>query len=67
MIVSMRKKPKPGQFFSVNGKVYRVMKRTNGCDGCVLNQIYLCPSIRDIRYNSFNPECAANGIIFVDI
>ena len=41
------------------------MKRKNGCEGCALNEIYLCPSIRDIRYDTFNPECAANGIIFV--
>lgn len=43
------------------------MKRTNGCDGCVLNQIYLCPSIRDVRYDGLNPQCAVNGIIFVNI
>ena len=61
----MKRSFKPGQFFWRNGKCYRVMKRKNGCEGCALNEIYLCPSIRDIRYDTFNPECAANGIIFV--
>lgn len=65
--MNKNKKLKPGQFIWFHKKCYRVKKRTNGCTGCVLNQIYLCPSIRDIRYAGFNPECAANGIIFVDV
>lgn len=58
---------KPGQFFWFNKKCYRVKRRTDGCNGCALNQIYLCPTIRDVRYSGFNPECAANGIIFVKV
>ena len=58
------KTPKPGQFVSIQNKVYRAVKRKDGCKGCILDDIYLCPNISDKRYHkTFN--CAENGIIIV--
>ena len=56
-----KKAPKPGQYCSINGKVYRAKKRTNGCNGCVLNTFVLCPGLFG------HIDCLQNGIIITDI
>ena len=57
------KTPKPGRFFKFNGSVFRARKRTNGCKGCVLNNIILCPNIVDSRNGTPPLECELWGII----
>lgn len=61
------KKPKPGQFCYINNKLFRFAKRTNGCIGCVLNEIWLCPAIVDRRYNNVPFNCAGDGVIIVNV
>lgn len=58
------KTPKPGQFMFINNKLCRAAKRTNGCKGCILDDIYLCPNISDKRYHK-GLNCEENGIIIV--
>lgn len=57
------KTPKSGQFFKFNGSIYRARKRTNGCKGCVLNNIILCPNIVDSRNGTPPLECESWDII----
>lgn len=57
------KTPKPGQFFKFNDSVFRVRKRTNGCKGCVLNNIILCPNIVDSRNGTPPLDCESWDII----
>ena len=57
------KTPKPGQLTVIDGIYYRAHKRTNGCYGCALKSIVLCPNVVDAR-NGVKPlECATNNII----
>lgn len=55
---------KPGQFASIRGIVYRAHKRTDGCKGCVLDDLLLCPCIIDKRYEQRTIDCSLDGIIF---
>lgn len=57
------KTPKPGQWFKLNDTVYRAMKRTNGCEGCILDDIILCPNIVDSRNGTPPLDCELNNII----
>lgn len=60
------KTPKPGQFCTIDGVVYRARKRTMNCTGCALNDFYRCPNITDSR--SEKPlNCAINNIILVKV
>ena len=59
----MTKYPKPGQYCSVNGVVYRAVKRTNGCQGCSLNNLLTCPGIIDSKTQSKEIDCATQNII----
>lgn len=60
------KTPKPGQFCTINGVVYRGKERTCGCRGCALDDIILCPNIQDTRYKKGQIlECSRNNIILV--
>lgn len=62
------KTPKPGQFCNINGAIFRAKKRVNGCEGCALNDLLLCPNIVDSRTNDEKPlECLENNIIFVKV
>lgn len=59
------KTPLPGQFTSINGIMYRAKRRTNGCEGCALNN-ELCPNIVD--YRKERPlNCIVNDIILIRI
>jgi len=62
------KQMKPGQIYhppNLNSNV-RIKKRTNGCEGCILDNPCICPDII-IRNdaNAERPHCAEHGIIFV--
>lgn len=62
------KTPKPGQFCTINGVVYRAKKRESlSCYGCALNSPILCPNIVDIRNGKRPLECSGNGIIFYKV
>ena len=60
------KTPKPGQFCTINKRVYRAKHRTNGCAGCALNDLIMCPNITDFRSRPVL-ECALNDIILVRV
>lgn len=61
------KTPKPGQFCTIGGIVYRAKKRTNECQGCALNNLFLCPNIVDRRTNKPELECELNNIILTKV
>ena len=61
------KTPKPGQFCTIGGVVYRAKKRTHECDGCALDSLILCPNIVDLRKNKPELECVLNNIILVRV
>ena len=61
------KTPKPGQFCTINGTVYRARKRTNDCHGCALDNIILCPNIVDPRYGTPKLDCVLNNIILTRV
>lgn len=46
----MTKYIKPGQLITINNCVYKAYKRVNGCQGCDLNDLSLCPCITDKRH-----------------
>lgn len=57
---------KPGQIVSVNDINYRAKKRTCGCEGCVLNDILLCPGVvvKDVGKKL---DCSVDGIILTSV
>ena len=57
------KTPKPGQLCTINNVVYRAAKRTNGCIGCALNNILICPRIVDSRNGTPPIDCYTEQII----
>lgn len=61
------KTPKPGQFCTINNEVYRAKRRTDGCTGCALDDLILCPNITDFRDKKPVLECALNDIILVKV
>lgn len=61
------KTPKPGQFCTIDGVVYRAKKRTHDCDGCALDNIILCPNIVDRRKDKPQLECELNNIILIKV
>ena len=60
----MSKKRKPGQIANVTGKMLRCTKREFGCEGCVLNDILLCPNCVK---NGEKEDCIENKIIFIPV
>ena len=61
------KTPKPGQFCTIGGTLYRARKRTNECQGCALDDLLLCPNIVDRRTDKPELECDLNNIILVKV
>lgn len=61
------KTPKPGQFCTINGTVYRAKKRIRDCQGCALDNILLCPNIVDRRKEKPELECELNNIILIRV
>jgi len=53
---------KPGQYASINGQIYRAKKRIDGCKGCVLNDMILCPMIANKKKTV---NCHVDDIIFI--
>lgn len=61
------KTPKPGQFCTINGVLYRAKKRINNCSGCALDNILLCPNIVDRRKAKPELDCELNNIILIKV
>lgn len=62
------KTPKPGRFCTINGVVYRVKKRTSlSCEGCALNNVFLCPNVVDMTNGHKEFDCANDNILFVKV
>ncbi len=60
------KKYHPGTVYKINGVVVRA-KKSFSCNGCIFDNLFGCPRIKDIR-NSDNKEniyCIESSIIFV--
>lgn len=55
--------PKPGQLVTINKIVYRAVKRQDGCLGCDLNDIILCPMVVDRRFEEPKINCALHDVI----
>lgn len=57
---------KPGQIVNVNDNMYRARKRTHGCEGCVLNDILLCPSVvvKDVGKKL---DCSMDNIVLTNV
>lgn len=52
---------KPGRLVTIGPFVYRAKARTNGCEGCDLHDLILCPGIKIRGKSQLN--CAIDGII----
>lgn len=61
------KTPKPGQFCTINNVLYRGKRRTDGCRGCALDNVFLCPNIVDSRNGTRPLDCSLNDIILVRV
>lgn len=57
---------KPGQIISINDTNYRAKRRTNGCEGCVLNDILLCPGVV-IKNVGKALDCSTDDIILTNV
>ena len=56
---------KPGQIYWINKHQFRILKRKNGCSGCIFeNNIIMCPGV-EIKGKK-KIDCIENGIIIVD-
>lgn len=53
---------KPGQLITISNAVYRAKKRTGGCAGCDLNDVFTCPCMPDSRFGA-RYNCSLHGII----
>jgi len=60
------KTPKPGQFCTINGVIYRAKNRIMGCRECVLNDPFLCPNV---GYKGIEKplKCDINNIILTKV
>lgn len=54
---------KPGNLATIHNTVYRAKKRTNGCEGCDLNDFFRCPMIVDKRREEPKIDCLLHGVI----
>ena len=61
------KTPKPGQFCTIEGVLYRARKRTKGCNGCSLDDILRCPNVVDSRNETPPLNCSINDIILIRV
>ena len=58
---------KPGQFYCLNDVLYPAKRRTDGCKGCALNDLSMCPNIVDSRFGTKPLGCSLDDIIFVRV
>ncbi len=61
------KTPRPVQFCTVNGVLFGAKKRTDGCQGCALDDIIMCPNVTDSRNGTPVLERAIKDIILVRV
>lgn len=53
-----------GQLCTINNKVYRVKRRTCGCEGCFFeDSFFLCPGVLDRRTKKQKINCQLYQII----
>lgn len=52
---------KPGRLVTIGSFVYRAKARTDGCKGCDLDDLTLCPGVKIKGKSIIN--CAIDGII----
>ena len=56
------KVPKPGQFWSWNGIIFKLYKKEDNCKGCFFENKMICPNIPDKK--GHQPlDCITNPII----
>lgn len=61
------KTPKPGQFANINGVIVRAVTRKSGCKGCMFDNLFGCPRMKDERSKESRIDCELAGIIFKKI
>ena len=61
------KTPKPGEFFWLNRVLYQARKRKDGCKGCALYDISMCPNVVDSRNGVRELQCQQNNIILTKV
>ena len=52
---------KPGRFVTLGSFVYRVKARTDGCKGCDLDNLTICPGVKIKGQSRIN--CEIDGVI----
>ena len=62
----MSKKLSPGRIYKINNVIVRAKRKYN-CNGCIFNNPFSCPRIRDSKNlgDREQPSCIENGIIFI--
>lgn len=60
------KKYHPGTVYKISGVVVRA-KKSFSCDGCVFDNFFGCPRIKDSKKSDDKESirCKENGVIFV--
>ena len=60
------KKYRPGTIYKINGVVIRA-KKSFSCDGCVFDNFFGCPRIKDSKKSGDKESirCKESGVIFV--
>lgn len=63
---------RPGQLCTIRKVVYRAKKRTMGCQGCSLDNPFICPNIQAANfkgetYSIIKLDCLEHGIILIKL
>lgn len=60
------KKLSPGRIYNINNVLVRA-KRQSSCDGCLFDNLFGCPRVRDCKNsdNKDNIYCKEDGVIFI--
>lgn len=62
----MSKKLSPGRIYKIKNVIVRAKRQFN-CKGCIFDNLFSCPRVRDVRSSDDkeNISCIEDGIIFI--
>ena len=62
----MRKILSPGRIYKIKGVIVRA-KRQYNCKGCIFDNLFSCPRVRDVRSldDKESISCLEDGVIFI--
>lgn len=66
----MSKPLKPGQFATIKNVLYRAKKQENGCEGCALASVFLCPNVKFRQKDDNNwpkLDCYTHDVILIKV